>query len=202
MSNDLKAIKITYAEAERCDKSKKLLRKIRCRIKGGSVHDELFFSFKALLGGRRSKSNVRAFWRAAVSYFFSSTLANKLLFDEAYEESKFEKPFCPRENSCMYHWTAIENAAGITKHGILPMGNSKYVYITDDPEFIAKSGYLHWKVLAAKKDTIFVPIKIDAHALAAEYEIMKVFSLHEYAVKHIPPEFIINEQAATSKSGT
>lgn len=202
MSNDLKAIKITYAEAERCDKSKKLLRKIRCRIKGGSVHDELFFSFKALLGGRRSKSNVRAFWRAAVSYFFSSTLANKLLFDEACEESKFEKPFCPRENSCMYHWTAIENAAGITKHGILPMGNSKYVYITDDPEFIAKSGYLHWKVLAAKKDTIFVPIKIDAHALAAEYEIMKVFSRHEYAVKHIPTEFIINEQSGTSKSGT
>ena len=78
MSNDLKAIKITYAEAERRDKSKKLLRKIRCRIKGGSVHDELVFSFKALLGGgRRSKSNVRAFWRAAVSYFFSSTLANK-----------------------------------------------------------------------------------------------------------------------------
>lgn len=140
--------------------------------------------------------------RAAVSYFFSSTLANKLLFDEACEESKFEKPFYPRENSCMYHWTAIENADGITKHGILPMGNSKYVYITDDPEFIAKSGYLHWKVLAAKKDTIFVPIKIDAHALAAEYEIMKVFSRHEYAVKHIPPEFIINEQAATSKSGT
>lgn len=128
MSNDLKAIKITYAEAERRDKSKKLLRKIRCRIKGGSVHDELVFSFKALLGGRRSKSNVRAFWRAAVSYFFSSTLANKLLFDEACEESKFEKPFCPRENSCMFHWTAIENVAGITKHGILPMGNSKYVY--------------------------------------------------------------------------
>lgn len=82
------------------------------------------------------------------------------------------------------------------------MGNSKYVYITDDPEFIAKSGYLHWKVLATKKDTIFVPIKIDAHALATEYEIMKVFSRHEYAVKHIPPEFIISEQADTSKSGT
>lgn len=46
MSNDLKAIKITYAEAERCDKSKKLLRKIRCRIKGGSVHDELFFHLR------------------------------------------------------------------------------------------------------------------------------------------------------------
>lgn len=74
MSNDLKAIKITYAEAERCDKSKKLLRKIRCRIKGGSVHDELVFSFKALLGGRRSKSNVRAFWRAAVSYFSQAHL--------------------------------------------------------------------------------------------------------------------------------
>lgn len=74
MSNDLKAIKITYAEAERCDKSKKLLRKIRCRIKGGSVHDELVFSFKALLGGRCSKSNVRAFWRAAVSYFSQARL--------------------------------------------------------------------------------------------------------------------------------
>lgn len=55
MSNDLKAIKITYAEAERCDKSKKLLRKIRCRIKGGSVHDELVFSFKAL----RSAADVQ-----------------------------------------------------------------------------------------------------------------------------------------------
>ena len=201
MKNELKTIKITYAEAEYCDKNKKLLRKIRCRVKGGSVHDELVFSFKALHGGKRSNSSVRAFLRATVSYFFSNTFANKLFFDENSEESKFEKPFCPCENSYMYHWAAIENAGSITKHGILPAGNSKYVYITDDPEFIAKSGYLHWKVLAAKKDTEFVPIKIDAHALAAEYEIIKLFSRHEYAVKYIPPEFIINEQAITSKSG-
>lgn len=183
-------------------KAKSCFAKSAAALKAVPFTMSWFFHLRLCSAAGVQKATSVRFWRAAVSYFFSSTLANKLLFDEACEESKFEKPFCPRENLCMYHWAAIENAAGITKNGILPMGNSKYVYITDDPEFIAKSGYLHWKVLAAKKDTIFVPIKIDAHALAAEYEIMKVFSRHEYAVKHIPPEFIINEQAGTSKSGT
>ena len=129
-----------------------------------ATHEKLM-KIVTVIGGRK----------ATVSSYVENILLRHFdqFQDEINElyESKFEKPFCPRENSCMYHWTAIENAAGITKHGILPMGNSKYVYITDDPEFIAKSGYLHWKVLAAKKDTIFVPIKIDAHALAAEYEL-------------------------------
>lgn len=74
MSNDLKAIKITYAEAERRDKSKKLLRKIRCRIKGGSVHDELVFSFRALLGGRRSKATSVRFGEPLFHIFSQARL--------------------------------------------------------------------------------------------------------------------------------
>ena len=46
MSNDLKAIKITYAEAERRDKSKKLLRKIRCPLKAVPFTMSWFFHLR------------------------------------------------------------------------------------------------------------------------------------------------------------
>ncbi|UKI22882.1 MAG: hypothetical protein L6V88_11870 [Anaerotruncus sp.] len=98
MSNDLKAIKKSHMpKPNAATKAKKAAsQKSAAALKAVPFTMSWFFSFKALLGGRRSKkaTSVR-FGEPLFHIFFSSTLANKLLFDEACEESKFEKAVLP-----------------------------------------------------------------------------------------------------------
>ena len=66
----------------------------------------------------------------------------------------------------------------------------KYVYMTDDAEYIARSGYFFFRVDQDKQDTDFVLLKIDAFGLAGKYKVFCVDAPHEYAVREVPPQYI------------
>ncbi len=54
--------------------------------------------------------------------------------------------------------------ADIRAHGLRPANRSGYVYITDNPDYIANSSYFYWKVGRIGQDATFVLLEIDACA--------------------------------------
>lgn len=71
-----------------------------------------------------------------------------------------------------------------------PANRSGYVYITDDPDYLANSSYFYWKVGRIGQGATFVLLEIDACALDRTQPIMRVLEHHEFAVPAVPPEFI------------
>ena len=80
--------------------------------------------------------------------------------------------------------------ADIHAHGLRPANRGGYVYITDDPDYIANSSYFYWKVGRIGQDATFVLLEIDACALARTQPIMRVLEHHEFAVPAVPPEYL------------
>ena len=75
-------------------------------------------------------------------------------------------------------------------HGLRPANRGGYVYITDDPDYIANSSYFYWKVGRIGQDATFVLLEIDACALARTQPIMRVLEHHEFAVPAVSPEYL------------
>lgn len=71
-----------------------------------------------------------------------------------------------------------------------PANRGGYVYITDDPDYIANSSYFYWKVGRIGQDATFVLLEIDACALARTQPIMRVLEHHEFAVPAVPPKYL------------
>lgn len=71
-----------------------------------------------------------------------------------------------------------------------PANRGGYVYITDDPDYIANSSYFYWKVDRIGQDATFVLLEIDACALARTQPIMRVLEHHEFAVPAVPPKYL------------
>lgn len=71
-----------------------------------------------------------------------------------------------------------------------PANRGGYVYITDDPDYIANSSYFYWKVGRIGQDATFVLLEIDACALARTQPIMRVLEHHEFAVPAVSPEYL------------
>ena len=132
----------------------------------------------------------RAFVQAVLAYGCSSYLTERLLNPRRREEVRFAAPYCPAPGARLYHWTILDNMADIHAHGLRPANRSGYVYITDDPDYIANSSYFYWKVGRIGQDATFVLLEIDACALARTQPIMRVLEHHEFAVPAVPPEYL------------
>ncbi len=132
----------------------------------------------------------RAFVQAVLAYGCSSYLAERLLNPRRREEVRFAAPYCPAPGDRLYHWTVLDNMADIRAHGLRPANRSGYVYITDNPDYIANSSYFYWKVGRIGQDATFVLLEIDACALARTQPIMQVLEHHEFAVPAVPPEYL------------
>lgn len=96
---------------------------------------------------------------------------------------------CIHAPTAAHPWGKAVLQAGGAAQG-RPANRSGYVYITDDPDYIANSSYFYWKVGRIGQDATFVLLEIDACALARTQPIMRVLEHHEFAVPAVPPEYL------------
>lgn len=176
--------------AEYYGKKRRILRFVASRKKGGAAYNKLHFVFKAVLK-RQCRKSRQVFLNALFAYFFSSNLANRVF--SLTENDRIAQKYEPLDGELLYHWTKLENLEKIRTEGIIPAKNFKFVYMTDNPEYIGNSDYFYRKVMFSKKDAVFVLLKINAKDLSKEYDIFGVFDCFEYAVEKIPPQYVIFE---------
>lgn len=180
--------KVKYQETKKDYKKKVgISQKLRSRCSSGCLCKRLSYHwcyFKKYPSWKALERLLHAF----SAYCIGDTLSHVLF--KVKEEDKIGGVFIPEKNKILYHWTSRERLDLIREKGLVPSEDLNFVYVTDDAEYLAKSGYFNWRVMKSKKDIKFVLIKIDAERLAQEYKIFYVFAEHEYAVKRVPLEFL------------
>lgn len=182
-------VKIAYTPPQRRSLWEKLRYKLAVRRKGGPVWARIGDT-RQMVRRYPGHNSRRAFVQAVLAYGCSSYLAERLLNPRRREEVRFAAPYCPAPGDRLYHWTVLDNMADIRAHGLRPANRSGYVYITDNPDYIANSSYFYWKVGRIGQDATFVLLEIDACALARTQPIMQVLEHHEFAVPAVPPEYL------------
>ena len=172
----MRTVKIAYTPSQRRSLGEKLRYKLAVRRKGGPVW--------ARIGDTRQM--IRRYPGHNSRRAFVQAVLNPL----RREEVRFAAPYCPAPGDRLYHWAILDNMADIHAHGLRPANRSGYVYITDDPDYIANSSYFYRKVDRIGQDATFVLLEIDACALARTQPIMRVLEHHEFAVPAVPPEYL------------
>ena len=185
----MRTVKITYAPLQQHTLGEKLRHKLAVRRKGGPVWARIG-NTRQMTRRYPGHNSRRAFVQAVLAYGCSSYLAERLLNPRRREEVRFAAPYRPAPDDRLYHWAMLDDLAEIRALGLRPAKRGGYVYITDDPDYIANSGYFHWKVTCTGQDTTFVLLEIDACALARNHPIMRVMEPHEFAVPAVPPDFL------------
>ncbi len=185
----MRTVKIAYTPPQRRSLGEKLHYKLAVRRKGGPVWARIGDT-RQMVHRYPGHNSRRAFVQAVLAYGCSSYLAERLLNPRRREEVRFAAPYRPAPGDRLYHWAILDNMADIRAHGLRPANRSGYVYITDDPDYIANSSYFYWKVGRIGQDATFVLLEIDACALARTQPIMRVLEHHEFAVPAVPPEYL------------
>lgn len=185
----MRTVEIAYTPPQRRSLGEKLRYKLAVRRKGCPVWARIGDT-RQMVRRYPGHNSRRAFVQAVLAYGCSSYLAERLLNPRRREEVRFAAPYCPAPGDRLYHWTILDNMADIRAHGLRPANRSGFVYITDDPDYLANSSYFYWKVGRIRQDATFVLLEIDACALARTQPIMRVLEHHEFAVPAVPPEFI------------
>lgn len=185
----MRTVKIAYTSPQRRSLREKLRYKLAVRRKGGPVWARIGDT-RQMVRRYPGHNSRRAFVQAVLAYGCSSYLAERLLNPRRREEVRFAAPYCPAPGDRLYHWAILDNMADIRAHGLRPANRGGYVYITDDPDYIASSSYFYWKVGRIGQDATFVLLEIDACALARTQPIMRVLEHHEFAVPAVPPEYL------------
>lgn len=188
------SIFISLGEAENCLTILKSHRatkreKLQKRIRGGLMYEELRFRVCAFRNNP-GKRCFRSMLRTLTCYCFGGKVADLLFHpeDNKDETTRMLTRFTLVEIQTLFHWTASQDVDAILKNGLIPGKKLKYVYMTDDPEYIARTTYIYHKVHILQEDTAFVLIKIDARKLACGHQIFWVNALHEFAVDAVPPD--------------
>ena len=185
----MRTVKIAYTPPQRRSLGEKLRYKLAVRRKGGPVWARIGDT-RQMVRRYPGHNSRRAFVQAVLAYGCSSYLAERLLNPRRREEVRFAAPYCPAPGDRLYHWAILDNMADIRVHGLRPANRGGYVYITDDPDYIANSSYFYWKVGRIGQDATFVLLEIDACALARTQPIMRVLEHHEFAVPAVPPKYL------------
>lgn len=141
----MRTVKIAYTPPQRRSLGEKLRYKLAVRRKGGPVWARIGDT-RQMVRRYPGHNSRRAFVQAVLAYGCSSYLAERLLNPRRREEVRFAAPYCPAPGDRLYHWTVLDNMADIRAHGLRPANRGGYVYITDDPDYIANSSYFYWKV--------------------------------------------------------
>ena len=185
----MRTVQVAYTPPVRRTPGEKLRYKLAVRRKGGPVWARIGYT-RQMARRYPGPSSRRAFIQAVLAYGCSSFLAERLLNPRRREDLRFAALDHPVPGDRMYHWAMLDDMDDIRTHGLRPAARGGYVYITDDPDYIARSSYFYWKVAQIRRDATFVLLEIDAHALAQIYPIMRVLEHHEFAVAAVPPEYL------------
>lgn len=169
----------------------KVADRLRNRFAGGTIYKCLAFRF-SLLCERRDSESLSDFLYTLLCYCVGGSTVRRLLGADPTEKVCLGGAFVPEDGQILYHWTTAERLESVLKNGLLPVEEFDFVYLTDNPEYIA-SDYFAGKVRKSKKDVDFILIGINASALASEYELFRVLKEHEFAARKVPPEFLIFE---------
>ena len=171
-----------------------LLRIVRNRIKGGASYETLANMLR-LVRLNPDPQNRQNLMRAIVYYCLGYRTMRRLIPQEP--EQQKVGGFIPERDQYLYHWTEIGNVESIRKNGLVPPRVSDYVYLTDDPAFLEREGFLQWRTKQAQRDMHFALMKIKAHELSRVYEIHRIYMAHEFIVNRVPPQFLGDSESIT-----
>lgn len=192
-SDNLKPIYVSYKQAkcfnEQMKQSMFSFYKLKSRLPGGIMYEDLRYEWQRFWNCMNEKS-FKVLIRQILYYCFGSGITNRLFVRGKDENKRMISTFVPNHKQILFHWTSQEKLDSIMQSGLRPGKNMKYVYMTDDAEYIARSGYFFFRVDQDKQDTDFVLLKIDAFGLAGKYKVFCVDAPHEYAVREVPPQYI------------
>ena len=191
--DNLKPIYVSYKQAkcfnEQMKQSMFSFYKLKSRLPGGKMYEDLRYEWHWL----RKSMNWKCFKelvRQVSCYCFGSRITEFFGGKTKDERKRMISSFVSFHKQTLFHWTSQEKVESILDKGLHPGKDSKYVYMTDDAEYIARSGYFFFKVDQDKRDMHFVLLKIDAFGLAEKYKVFCVDAPHEYAVREVPPRYI------------
>ena len=136
----MRTVKIAYTPPQRRSLGEKLRYKLAVRRKGGPVWARIGDT-RQMVRRYPGQNSRRAFVQAVLAYGCSSYLTERLLNPRRREEVRFAAPYCLAPGARLYHWAILDNMADIRAHGLRPANRGGYVYITDDPDYIANSSY-------------------------------------------------------------
>lgn len=132
--------------------------------------------------------NCKAILYAVSNYFLGSRITN--LFGKQSEDNRIERVFYPMKEQVFFHWAPINRLDLIKTYGLCPGRNLNYVYLTDEPYYIAKTGYLYWRAYQEQADMKFVCVRVDGNQLLKCVKIYQLDDPHEFVVKYVPRECI------------
>lgn len=194
----MKSFCVTQWEAERYYQKRKKYRatlrdKLRKRLPGVFLCEELRFGVRAFRQERTERC-LAGILKLLLCYCLGGKIADLLFAKNRDESERMLAHFTPENNQRLFHWTPSEKLERIWENGLIPGGGCDYVYLTDDPDYLAGTAYFYWKVRRAGRDTKFVLLEIDACSLAKEHEIFWVDTLHEFGVDKVPKECLVRKQ--------
>ena len=91
----------------------------------------------------------------------------------------------------LYHITPIKLLDKIKSEGLTVQ--RKWIYLTDNYDFIINDKFLNWKASRLKEDTDFCILKIDTQRLRKKQKLYLTNLKHEIVTDSIDPEFIFFE---------
>lgn len=184
------SMSISYKEAVEWHKQVKLRQKIKVRLRGGKLYYDVVYWCREF-AGYRDKQTMKGLLRALLIFMFGGKTVN-FFWRKGFtdEQNKIIRGFVPRKNQILYHWTAIDFVEEIQKEGLKPGRAHQYVYLTDDPEYIMRSGFLFGKTRKYGRDTTFVALEVAAEELLKSGNIYQMAEEHEFVVKSVPAECI------------
>ena len=133
---------------------RKVADKLRSRLAGGTINKCLAFRF-GLLCERRDSESLSDFLYTLLCYCVGGSTVRRLLGADPTEKVCLGGAFVPEAGQILYHWTTAERLESVRKNGLMPVDEFDFVYLTDNPEYIA-SDYFAGKVRESKRDVDFV----------------------------------------------
>lgn len=191
--DNLKPIYVSYKQAkcfnEQMKQSMFSSYKLKSRLPGGKMYEDLRYEWHWL----RNNMNWKCFKvlvRQISCYCFGSRITDFFCGKIKDERKRMISLLEPSHKQALFHWTSKDRVKSIMENGLRPGKDSRYVYLTDDADYIARSGYFFFKVDKDKRDMHFVLLKIDALGLTEQHNVFCVDAPHEYAVREVPPRYI------------
>lgn len=163
--------------------------KLKSRLPGGKVYEYLNYEWHCFCENTNWKC-FKALVRYALYFCLGDRITRVFGGMRKDERERMISTFSPNHEQILFHWTSQEKVQSILDNGLCSGQNRKYVYMTDDAEYIARNGYFFYKVDRDKRDIHFVLLQIDAYELSKKYKIFCVDALHEYAVTVVPAKYI------------
>lgn len=143
----MKSFCITQWEAERYYQKRKKYRatlrdKLRKRLPGVFLCEELRFGVRAFRQERTERC-LAGILKLLLCYCLGGKIADLLFAKNRDESERMLAHFTPENNQRLFHWPPSEKLERIWENGLIPGGGCDYVYLTDDPDYLAGTAYFY-----------------------------------------------------------